>query len=328
MARSDLLISLAKAGTTGDQVSFRKTLEAVVAEERAKKHDVLANQLDSVLHQNGNGSSRMTEPRNGSHSAIHDLCVEIPPQRSLGDLFLPDTVLSACQELIDEHTRREVLRSHNLTPRHRVMLVGPPGNGKTSLAEAIAQSLMVPFIVARYDGLIGSYLGETTLRLRRLFDFVRSRACVLFFDEFDTLGKERGDIHETGEIKRVVSSLLLQIDDLPSHVVIVTATNHPELLDRAVWRRFQLRLNLPVPTKAQTEKFLKEAELRMRLDFGMSARTIADKLIGLSFSELEEFTTDIARRYVLTLPDANLKRIVTERLNQWQGRTASEKDSR
>lgn len=323
MARSDLLISLAKAGTTGDQVSFRKTLEAVVAEERAKKHDVLANQLDSVLHQNG--TYRMAESRNGSLSAIHDLCVELSPQRSLSDLFLPDTVLSVCQELIDEHSRREVLRSHNLTPRHRVMLVGPPGNGKTSLAEALAHSLMVPLIVARYDGLIGSYLGETTLRLRKLFDFVRSRACVLFFDEFDTLGKERGDIHETGEIKRVVSSLLLQIDDLPSHVVIVTATNHPELLDRAVWRRFQLRLNLQIPTKAQTEKFLKAAELRMRLDFGVSVRTVADRLAGLSFSELEEFTADIARRYVLTLPDANLKRIVTERLNQWQSRISTKK---
>ena len=86
---------------------------------------------------------------------------------------------------------------------------------------------MVPLIVARYDGLIGSYLGETASRLRRLFDFARSRACVLFFDEFDTLGKERGDVHETGEIKRVVSSLLMQIDSLPDHVFVITAMNHP-----------------------------------------------------------------------------------------------------
>ena len=323
MARSDLLISLAKAGTTGDQVAFRKILEAVVAEERAKKHDVLANQLDGVLQQNG--TYKTIEPRNGFHSAIHDLCVERHPQKTLGELFLPEHALVACQELIDEHTRREVLRSHNLTPRHRVMLVGPPGNGKTSLAEALAHSLMVPFIVARYDGLIGSYLGETTVRLRKLFDFVRSRACVLFFDEFDTLGKERGDIHETGEIKRVVSSLLLQIDDLPSHVVVVTATNHPELLDRAVWRRFQLRLNLPFPVKAQIETFLKAAQHQMRLDFGVSTRIIADRLVGLSFSELEEFTTDIARRYVLTVPDANLKQIVTERLSQLQSKVPSPK---
>ena len=91
----------------------------------------------------------------------------------------------------------------------------------------------------RYEAVIGSFLGETSGRLKKLFDFVRTHQCVLFFDEFDTLGKERGDVHETGEIKRVVSSLLLQIDALPSHVVVVTATNHAELLDRAVWRRFQ-----------------------------------------------------------------------------------------
>jgi len=94
----------------------------------------------------------------------------------------------------------------------------------------------------RYEAVVGSFLGETSSRLRRLFDFARTHPCVLFFDEFDTLGKERGDVHETGEIKRVVSSLLLQIDALPSYVVVVTATNHPELLDRAVWRRFQMRL--------------------------------------------------------------------------------------
>jgi len=105
---------------------------------------------------------------------------------------------------------------------------------------------MVPFVIARYDGLITSYLGETATRLRRLLEFAHTRQCVLFFDEFDTLGKERDDIHETGEIKRVVSSLLLHIDDLPAHVVVVCATNHPELLDRAVWRRFQLKLQLVV----------------------------------------------------------------------------------
>src|SRR5262249_50918218 len=151
--------------------------------------------------------------------------------------------------------RVEILRSYGLEPRHRVLLAGAPGNGKTSLAEGLAQAMMVPLIVPRYDGLIASYLGETASRLRKLFDHFRTKACVLFFDEFDTLGKERGDEHETGEIKRVVSSLLLQIDDLPSHVVVVTATNHPELLDRAVWRRFQLRFELPAPNRAQIEAY-------------------------------------------------------------------------
>jgi SpoVK/Ycf46/Vps4 family AAA+-type ATPase len=200
------------------------------------------------------------------------------------------------------------------------LLAGAPGNGKTSLAEALAHALMVPLIVARYDGLIASYLGETASRLRKLFDYVRTRACVLFFDEFDTIGKERGDEHETGEIKRVVSSLLLQVDDLPSHVVVVTATNHPELLDRAVWRRFQLRLELPRPTRVQALAFFEKVAERLDFSLGYSPRTLADKLHGANYSELEDFVADVARRYVLSLPDADTRRITAERLKQWQER--------
>lgn len=117
---------------------------------------------------------------------------------------------------------------------------------------------------------IGSFLGETSSRLKRLFDFVRTHQCVLFFDEFDTLGKERGDTHETGEIKRVVSSLLLQIDALPSHVVVITATNHAELLDRAVWRRFQLRLEMPAPTLAQKEDWFRRLQEKLEVPLGMT----------------------------------------------------------
>ena len=90
---------------------------------------------------------------------------------------------------------------------------------------------MVPLLVVRYESIVGTYLGETAVRIRKLFEYAATRKCVLFFDEFETLGKERGDTHETGEIKRVVSSLLLQIDNLPSHVVVIGATNHAELLD-------------------------------------------------------------------------------------------------
>ena len=158
---------------------------------------------------------------------------------------------------------------------------------------------------------------------RGFFDEVRTRRCVLFFDEFDVVGKERGDIHETGEIKRVVSSLLLQIDDLPSHVVVVTATNHPELLDRAVWRRFQLRLNLPAPTLASAEEWFHRFEKRLDEELGYKPASLAKRLKGLSFSELEQFSLDVRRQYVLTLPDGDVRTIVADRLKQWQGRAAT-----
>jgi SpoVK/Ycf46/Vps4 family AAA+-type ATPase len=207
-----------------------------------------------------------------------------------------------------------------LEARHRLLLCGPPGNGKTSLAEAIAEALALPLVVVRYEGVIGSYLGETANRLRAIFDFVRTRECVLFLDEFDTLGKERGDVHETGEVKRVVSSLLLQIDDLPDHVVVITATNHPELLDRAVWRRFQVRLLLPAPSHAQVAEWLRRFQARVDEPLGYEAVSLARRLKGLSFGEIEDFTADIARRKVLSAPAVKLKAIVTSQLSQLRHR--------
>lgn len=317
MARADLLIDLVKAGAKGDRVLFRKALEALIADERAKQHHVLARRLAGYLQEISKSSSS-TSLQNGFNS---EMFFELTPQRSLEELVLPNVVRQACKELIEEQNRADLLRAHNLEPRHRILLVGPPGNGKTSLAEAIATELAVPFLVVRYESIITSFLGETAVRLSRLFEQVRTRRCVLFFDEFDVLGKERGDIYDTGEIKRVVSSLLLQIDVLQSYVVVITATNHPELLDRAVWRRFQLRLYLPPPSLKDIEEWFYMFEKRSGISLGTKLiKNIASKLKGLSFSEIEQFAMDIQRRYILSLPDADIKRIVRERLKQWERR--------
>ncbi|WP_074870504.1 AAA family ATPase [Lysobacter enzymogenes] len=319
MSRADLIVSLVKAGSEGDQQLLRTTVEAMAAEERAKQHHQLADRLVQNL---GEGKARPRSPEvvrsyDGGHGG---LLYEIEPRRTLDSLFLADAVRAACGELIEEQHRRDLLRSYSLEPRHRLLLSGAPGNGKTSLAEALAHELMTPLFVVRYEAVIGSFLGETSGRLKRLFDFVRTHQCVLFFDEFDTLGKERGDTHETGEIKRVVSSLLLQIDALPSHVVVVTATNHAELLDRAVWRRFQLRLEMSAPTEAQKEKWFVRLQEKLGTPLGMAPKTLAAKLPAVNFSDLEQFCEDIQRRYVLALPNANLKQIVSERLKQWRSR--------
>ena len=320
MARADLLLDIVRAGTKGDQVLFRKAIEALVAEERAKQHHVLADRLAAHLQQNGTSAMQSTPSTSRRNGQVDDLYFEVEPRRSLTDLVLPEIVVGACRELIEEHHRADLLRSHSLEPRHRVLLAGPPGNGKTSLAEALASELAVPLILVRYESVIASYLGETAVRLARLFEQVRTRRCVLFFDEFDVVGKERGDIHETGEIKRVVSSLLLQVDALPPYVIVVTATNHPELLDRAVWRRFQLRLSLPPPTPSQVEEWFRRFEERLGEKLGVSGSALAKRLRGLSFSELEQFGQDVQRRYVLGLPDTNVRRIVDQRLDQWEGR--------
>jgi AAA+ superfamily predicted ATPase len=198
--------------------------------------------------------------------------------------------------------------------------VGPPGNGKTSLAEAIAEGLAVPLFVVRYESMIGSFLGETAGRLKRVFDYARTTPCVLFFDEFDAVGKERGDTHETGEIKRVVTSLLMQIDELPSYAVVIAATNHSELLDRAVWRRFELRLSLPAPSERQLADFIGTLSERSSFSLGMRPQQIAKALGTVSFGEAEQFFLELARRQVLSMGERAAAEIAKEQLKIWAAR--------
>jgi len=318
MARADILLSVVQSANRGDMVSFRKAVESLIAEERAKKHNILADRLATSLNNgNKNGLSMYAK------GEAKDLLFETEAQKTFEDLILDETVLSICQELVEEQHRADLLRSYGLEPRNRVLLAGPPGNGKTSLAEAFATQLMYPFFVIRYENLIGSYLGETASRLQRVFDYVKTRNCVLFFDEFDTVAKERGDTKETGEIKRVVSSLLLQMDRLPTYIVIITASNHPELLDRAVWRRFQLRLELGRPKREQVISYIDTISQRSKCNFNYSSQILSEKLKGNSYSEIEEFCTDIIRKAILQHKQDDARSIVSQELEQWGIRFSS-----
>ena len=320
MARSDLLVSLVTAVASGDRRLMRSTVEAIIAEERSKQHNVLADKLAKAMRDMGNG---VQHPHALPAETVHrgrDFIAEVQPQRRLEELILPEPVQTACRQLIEEHHRADVLRAHSLEPRHRALLVGPPGNGKTTLAEGVAEALALPLFVVRYELMIGSYLGETASRLKHLFDYVRTTPCVLFFDEFDVLGKERGDTHETGEIKRVVSSLLLQVDDLPSYTIVIAATNHAELLDRAAWRRFQIRVELPKPTRKQMAAFVASFLDRLNEPAGMTAETLAMRLGPVSYGEAEQFCLDLFRRRVLAMGERSLKAIVAEQLKLWSAR--------
>ncbi len=160
MARADLLTDLVKFGITGDKNRFRKVAEAIIAEERAKKHTVLADKLEELLQSsdlhpkavtNGNGVSSLSTYK------VDQFLHEITPQKRLDELVLPPDVQKICRGLIEEHHRTELLRSYNLEPRNRILLIGPPGNGKTSIAEAIAEAMMIPLLAVRYEGVVGAY---------------------------------------------------------------------------------------------------------------------------------------------------------------------------
>lgn len=321
MARADLLCELIKYGLINDYTNFRKATEALCAEERSKQHTVLAAKIDELLKKSHKDTlkDKMFSPttiRGGANE--QNLFLEKIPQKRLNHLILPNHIKLTCQDLITEQNRSDLLQSYGIEPRNKILLIGPPGNGKTSLAEAISEALMIPLLTVRYENIIGSYLGETASRLSRLFDYVKTRECVLFFDEFETLGKERGDTHETGEIKRVVSSLLMQIDALPSYVIVIAATNHDTLLDKAAWRRFQVRLEIPKPTRNNLEEYYHFFEKEKDFKFGLQPSTLAKKTLGISYAEAEEFALSVYRQYILSLPNDNVKEITEKAIRSWQ----------
>lgn len=319
MARSDLLVSLVRAGSSGDRDLLKSSVEALIADERAKSHHSVADRLQRAFQAVAVTPPSLT-PRSSGTGNGRDTILELEPRVRLDDLMLPLPVRRSGEQLIEEHCRADVLRAHGMEPRHRVLLSGPPGNGKTSFAEAVAEALGLPFFLVRYDALIGSYLGETNTRLRKLFDYVRTQPCVLFFDEFDAIGKERGDTHETGEIKRVVSFLLMQFDQLPSYVITLAATNHAELLDRAVWRRFQMRLAFPAPNAKMLSAFIDSVIGRWPNKPTMSASSVAKALDLASYAEAVDFLQNVRRREILGLGEIAVNAVMKAEIELWRDR--------
>jgi SpoVK/Ycf46/Vps4 family AAA+-type ATPase len=324
MARSDLLVSLVRAAAAGDRDALRSTTEALAADERAKNHHIVADRLQRALSVVPVAPPPLTTSTQPGAGSGQDAIIEVEPRVRLDDLLLSLPAKESGRQIIEEHVRADVLRAHGYEPRHRVLLSGPPGNGKTSYAEGIAEALGLPFFVVRYDALIGSYLGETNARLRKLFDFIRTQPSVLFFDEFDAIGKERGDTHETGEIKRVVSFLLMQLDQLPSYVLVVAASNHAELLDRAVWRRFQLRLAFPAPDRKLVEVFVDRILSVWPERPKLSVQKIAGRLGTVSYAEALDFCQNVRRQQILGLGEVGIDDALEKELHLWSARVRPE----
>ncbi len=293
---SDLVVSLIDAWAKRDDKIFEMAATAIMAEERAKAHMTVVNRINDIL------SKASKTPRsfiNLNASNIKGLLKEVSDLKSLNDLVLERDVIETCNDFIEERKAEALLLEHDIQPRNRMLFVGPPGNGKTSLAGAIAKSLDLPLIVASYDILVGSYLGETGSHLNKIFEFVKKEPCVFFMDEFEFLGSERNNEFGCSEMRRVVASLLLHLDELPNSVIFIGATNHQEMLDKAAWRRFQIHLTLDNPTRDQTIDYLLKFSEKRNISFGSDYRYLAERLVCMSFSDLENFTTSVFRKHVI-----------------------------
>jgi Cdc6-like AAA superfamily ATPase len=313
VARSDLVIALVRAVASSDQKMFLATTRAIIAEARSRQQHALAERLEALLDSRQGELTPLS-----THAATEQAAFEQShPALHREDLIFPTSVWASYEEILQENQRRDLLRSFGLEPRHRILLTGAPGTGKTSLASLLATELMLPLLQVNYSALFGSLLGETSQQLQRVLDFAAGRSCVLLLDEFDSLGKTRDDPHEIGEVKRVLNFLLVKLDLLPSHVIVIAATNRPDALDDAIWRRFENVIDLPAVTASSLDQWIKRANERSIEPFGVPHATLKGYLRNMTFAELEFAFQDIQRQFVLNMPHVPMKQIVSERLRRF-----------
>ncbi len=297
MARSDEVFALARSALTGDREHVRAVVGMMIANEPERSS--LGERLRRLLQVHG---GRHPNAVDGIRldKGLETLVRVVDVGRDLDSVVLSKEAGQAIEALAGEHAAADALAVHNLTPRSRMLLTGAPGTGKTTLAGALARRLQRPLLVIDYSSLISSFLGETGAKLTKLIDCLVGQRCVLLIDELETLLSERNgrsDRTDVGEQARIVSALLLAMDRLDHNVVLVGATNHPEMLDWAVRRRFDIELELPVASR-ETVAVLGRI-LAARHPGVPVHEMIPHDADGRSFSDIERLVLARAREWVM-----------------------------
>lgn len=304
MPRADLLRKLFHCYASHDDAGFRSVADQIVAEARESGHSLVAEDLRAILaRSNGttnkkatNGPTLFPLPQNPSAA---DQGVDVrQPRCAMENVVLSADAKAAIDRVLAEHHQQDQLATYNLFPARKLLFFGPPGCGKTMTAEALAFELGLPFGVVRQDAVVSSYLGETSSNLRRVIDFAEQTPCVLLFDEFDSIGKDRDDAHEVGELKRVVNSFLQMLDGYTGKGIIIAATNHESMLDTALWRRFDEAILFSRPTAAQITQLFKLLT-RGLVKKDVTPSKLARRATGLSHAEITDAVKASIKRMVI-----------------------------
>ncbi|MEI8363390.1 MAG: AAA family ATPase [Betaproteobacteria bacterium] len=302
MANGNQLKALLRSFAEGDDRHFYSVAMQLAAHEAKQGHGKLAEELRELIdaaksRRNvvvGDNSTPIIKPK-GELASL--LTASYPSQR-LTDMVLSDQLISALGLVLKEQKHLSKLRSHGLHPRRKLLLVGPSGTGKTMTAAALAGELGVPLFVVRLDSLITKFMGETAAKLRQVFDAISSSRGVYFFDEFDAIGSQRGMSNDVGEVRRILNSFLLMIEQDDSNSLIVAATNHPNILDEALFRRFDDVVEYHIPSQEEIR-----ALLRMKLaNYLKSTKAISElsiQAIGLSHAEIARAINDAVKDAVM-----------------------------
>lgn len=298
-SESDVIVHLARLALQGRRQDVETYVQRLVRGYRTTA-PATADALKDLLRAGGAADAPL---RSVSAPAPVDTDSRVPlvrldVDRGFREPILSQRVMSHLEQIRDERLRSDQLEAAGLSPSRTVLLTGPPGVGKTLSARWLARELELPFLVLDLSAVMSSLLGRTGANLRRVLDYAKREACVLLLDELDSIAKHRNDETEVGELKRLVTVLIQEIDDWPETSLLLAATNHPELLDRAIWRRFDHVIELALPTSDQLVRAVKIFASPNTVDAEIAA-ALAISSNGLSFSDLEREIFNIRRRAAL-----------------------------
>ena len=289
----------------GDEERFLSVATQLAAHEARQGHGKLAQELrelidaargkSSTVGRRGAGPVPLAQPRGELSSFLAAKYSDV----RLSDMVLPFDIQKRLARILTEHRQQERLHARSLAPRRKLLLLGPPGSGKTMTAAALAGELELPLFTVLYEGLIGKLLGETAARLRMIFDAISLQRGVYFFDEFDAIGSQRSGAHDVGEIRRVLNSFLQFLENDQGPSLIIAATNHPELLDRALFRRFDDVITFDLPSPELTSGILKSHLANYSVG-GIDWATVAEAARGLSQAEIARSADEAAKFAVLS----------------------------
>lgn len=302
MARADQFKALLRAYAGDEESQFLSVALQVAAEEAQRGHNKLAAELRDLIdearaRQRPRLSARpvpLAQPK----GELGELLTVQYPRQHLAQMVLSGDVEQKLNRVLKEQREHERLTGHGLSPRRKLLLVGPPGTGKTLTASVLASELRLPLFVARFDSLITKFMGESASKLRIVFDALKTTRGVYLFDEFDSLGLQRGSQHDVAEMRRTLNMFLQLIEQDTSDSLIVAATNHGASLDVALFRRFDDVIRYQAPDDAQIELLLRNS-LALLAPKSMDYQALAARGRGLSHSDVVKACQDALKDAVL-----------------------------
>ena len=303
MATANQLKTLIKSHFEENNEKFNTVALQIAAHEAKLGHSNLANDIRQIID-NGKKTSPKLKPLN---SELQGLVLEVESDKTLTDLIVSSEIKDRINRIIREFTHRNKLLSHNLENRRKILFSGPPGTGKTMSASIISNELHLPIYVILMDKVVTKYMGETSAKLRQIFDLIVDRPAVYLFDEFDAIGSQRGKDNDVGEMRRVLNSFLQFLERDNSESLIIAATNNLGMLDQALFRRFDDVIHYNLPSNEEKIQLLKS-----RLGKNVTSKDInilLPMLENLSHAEINQACLDAIKESVLNNTDISLSLI-------------------